>query len=477
MCNISQYSNDVVMLENIIRNIDLKKYEIIDLANDLIEFIEQGKKYYLKFTSFSNILKELNEFIKCYSSINFNLSDNDLWFSKIRLQINKFLHDLKDAYTYNFEFKVDCNLDFLDKFKDYNSINRAKKLTFNILICYEKDIYKYYDEKKYDYIIQYEYINRYLFDKFTERYYLNYQLYFLYNSIKRAKKCDVKSIATGLSYGMFGINEFQLEDKCKNLCLSSQDLFYAYTISQEVIKNNSSIQDCYICLGYYSLYFDLSSSINEREKIQNIYYPILEEKHHYVECKDLNIFDLDFIEDNILKCISKSIDLDKSFYKLIYECGNELYFNDFNKRKSNILSSEVEFKDIDCDTNIKYGSIRAEQHNKLIHYYKTREENIKILEKFIRYLNDKNVSANIVLFPFSSYYMSNINKNFKIDLYNIFDYLKERGLKFRLLDLNNNCEFNDDDFIDYDHLSELGAKKATEKINDIKLYRDYNEYE
>ena len=92
MCNISQYSNDVVMLENIIRNIDLKKYEIIDLANDLIEFIEQGKKYYLKFTSFSNILKELNEFIKCYSSINFNLSDNDLWISKINgtITFNKF---------------------------------------------------------------------------------------------------------------------------------------------------------------------------------------------------------------------------------------------------------------------------------------------------------------------------------------------------------------------------------------------------
>lgn len=475
MNDILRYSKDICELEDMINTIKLEKNRLFNLVNDLANFLDNNKVRYQSFNTYIKLLEELVMFIKWCNSNKYSEDEVNLHVNNIALCMEEFLYELKGKYRYNFIFKIDDRLDFLDGFKDYNNMNNnyiGNKI-FNIVICYEKDIEKYKSEEKYNYVISYEYISKHLFETFTEKYYLNYQSYFLKNSIDRSKKSDIESISVGLSYGMFGIDERVLKENCKNLCLSSQDLFYSYMISKDIIEDNLSVKKCYICLGYYSLYFDLSKSVNERSKIENVYYPITHEKHNYVECKSKDIFDLSFIEDCVLRCIIKSIDLQMHFYRIIYKCGNEVYFNEFNNRKSNILPDGVEFRNINLNTNIEYGKIRANQHNQLIKYYKTRKENIEILESFIKYLNSKSILTNIIILPCTKYYTNYIDENFQVDLYNVLDCIKKKGFKFKVLDLSYDSEFDDNDFIDYDHLSELGAIKATEKIYDMEFTKLY----
>ena len=71
----------------------------------------------------------------------------------------------------------------------------------------------------------------------------------------------------------------------KNLALQSQDIYYVYLITREVIKRNSKIEVVTIGCGYYYFYSDLSKIRNTSElrRVYDVYQPIFGDVHNAKE--------------------------------------------------------------------------------------------------------------------------------------------------------------------------------------------------
>jgi len=84
--------------------------------------------------------------------------------------------------------------------------------------------YNDYEEllKKSPNVLLWENIYRDVYNYSLNRYMSNYDFYYLKNSLKKALKPEVESIAVGLSYALFGIEESVLNFPCVNLALPSQ---------------------------------------------------------------------------------------------------------------------------------------------------------------------------------------------------------------------------------------------------------------
>ena len=246
-----------------------------------------------------------------------------------------------------------------------------------------------------------------------------YDLNYLKKALRSSYEDCVERIIVGNSYSLIGIEEQLFEEKTINLSMHSQDLYYSFELAKKAILNNKNIKQCILGMCYFTLQHDLSRGIAEysRNMIKNVYYPLLNDIHNsnlenienqktLKRCKldiYMNIFDIDKVEEYINAVIDSDI---------------VLYYNRINNlnRKTSLNDFDIKYKD-------ELGQDRASQHNKLFKYNGTEIEYRHILKQIK-------------------------------EEYNI-----------KLIDLRNSTfEFNDEDFIDTDHLNENGSIKATEYL-------------
>ena len=102
-------------------------------------------------------------------------------------------------------------------------------------------------------------------------------------------------------------------------------------------------------------------------------------------------------------------------------------------------------------------------HNKSIRYKRTLEENKYLLNEFVNFCGERNISVFLVVAPMSKYYSSGLDKSFKKVFYDVLNSLD--GI-VHLLDFNEDAldVFGDNDFNDADHLNDIGAEKLTRII-------------
>lgn len=90
-------------------------------------------------------------------------------------------------------------------------------------------------------------------------------------------------------------------------------------------------------------------------------------------------------------------------------------------------------------------------------------DNIYILGKLV----SNNVKPILIDFNNTKYYNKFLNKDYIIEFNNIMQDLKLK-YKFEFIDLNKYSRtFKDQDFLDFDNLSDAGAIKATKIINEL----------
>lgn len=272
---------------------------------------------------------------------------------------------------------------------------------------------------------------------------INYDLVYLRNKMN---KKNIKTIVVGSSYSLFGIIESNI-DSCVNMSLPSQDIYYSSKIIYDLVNKNKNINKIVMSLSYYSLYFDLSSSKNERSRINRVYYPIFKDSHNYV------------IKKSVL------LPVKEYFWNIFTNNVNKDYFSDVLTRQ--VVCGYWENKDfIDNNKKKLHAEERASHHNKLLKYKKTLNENMQILRELIIFTNLNKIELSIVVFPVSSFYSSHLDKRFKEQFYKFFKSISDSGYNIKLIDMFTSNEINEDkDIIDYDHLSESGALKITEILN------------
>lgn len=284
--------------------------------------------------------------------------------------------------------------------------------------------------------------------------------YYLKKQLSRIRKGYIRNIFVGSSYGSFGI-EPKKEDL--NLSLPSQDIYYAIKLAT-VAMHNKNIKNIYLCAGYYTLFCDLSKS-NEYWRIDDVYKPLLKDIHNRSIIGD---------DDNGSSCRSG---FKRMFKSLLTELINFIlrvhfiftisYFNKTvhtrERRKLTMWEDpSCKWKDLSDYERNKAAVRRVTMHEKQFRYNESLNENVMVLKKFYANCKKRNIILHYLQFPFSNEYKQNMSEEYWKQKQNLEKIIRDNCDEY--VDFNEICDFEIDDFVDCDHLSDKGAKKLSKII-------------
>ena len=459
---------------------DINTDREIGIINSIADFIQNNIQYeYLaSFNKLANVIVNIIE--------KFNNESIDLCIDKKNRIDNliKSLSNLKEDIN-----GIEVNLYFYGKDK-YNIINRCTNKSFiyindineyihlnneiksdkvNILIVSEETVDNNLDFNLYfNDVLYYDKLMNDMFVISEKIYYENYNYNYLSKTLEKCKCENIETLVVGNSYPLTGIDSKSLLNKSENLSISSQDLYYSYKLAEEVINNNENIKRCIIGAGYYLVNHDLSKCKSESSTnmIKYLYYPILKDKHNSEELDTIEISNLrNTLNNNLIEYIFNLEFLDEHFIDLLYRENNG-YFNKNMSREMISVLRGVKLSSIIEDEKYRLGEIRASQHNDLSKYTETKKEYNLIFNDFINFLEEKGVEPVIVVFPTTKYYSKFINKTYEDEFYKTIYGIKEK-YTVKLVDFSKIDIFEEDDFIDFDHMSESGCIKITHELNKI----------
>ncbi len=278
-----------------------------------------------------------------------------------------------------------------------------------------------------------------------------YFFLFLHTMHELIKTQKVDSIVTGSSYGLYSIAESAFQNGCINFSMFSQDLYYSYLHAKNAIENSMhKIKRCFIILGYYAVYQDLSMQRNNQWEIRDIFYPLFNDAHNAT--LGLTAKSLPEQDDDVKPCIA----LIQQFFA---REGNT-FFN----AKCPIVRDEqawISFSDEEKKTRAQ---VRANSHNKLLKYTETLKENKTIIDQFVAFLVSKQVTPIFVIPPFTKEYCTFLSPTLKKDLCAV---LGRLPYSIQYVDMNEKELWETDDFVDPHHMSSKGSKKFSRILNDM----------
>ena len=122
-------------------------------------------------------------------------------------------------------------------------------------------------------------------DKIFENFLLrNYDYLYLRAMLdKCASAPEGSTLIVGSSHALNGIQESAWH-YAVNCSMDSQDIYYDYACARRAVLSagKGRFEKCFIVMGYYIAYQDLSRSTVSRETvISNIYYPIFRDARHW----------------------------------------------------------------------------------------------------------------------------------------------------------------------------------------------------
>lgn len=483
--NIQRYLENyevIQQLTELLKNREIVESVLIDIINSLADFL-QYNDWYIGIDSFSRLTDEVLSIIEYFNE---NNSFEEEVKYKLVYALEEFSEDLKNGSNIKIYFcgkdkynilkkSINQNIRVIDDIKTFiKSDKKHTNFQINILILSEETAKNQLDFNLYfNDVIYYDKLMNYIFDLSERMYYENYDYNYLLKSLEKAKSKEVRTLVVGNSYPLTGIDVSLMREKSVSLALSSQDLYYSYKLAQLVIKNNKSIKRCIIGAGYYLVNHDLSLSESQDAltRVKNVYYPILNDKHNSEKVDCVNKIHIKtLLNDKVIDFVFNLDFLDSHFKDLVYRRDNS-YFNSNWTREMNSMLRGKKLSDINEDDKWKLGECRANQHNKLSKYTKTTKEYNNIFNEFIDFLIDSNVEPIIVVFPNTKYYSYFLNKKYEEEFYRIINGIKERA-KIKIVDFSKESIFEEEDFIDLDHMSEDGAHKITSELNRIlKTYK------
>lgn len=265
-------------------------------------------------------------------------------------------------------------------------------------------------------------------------------------------------IITGLSYGLDGINTSQLDFLAYNFSLHSQDLYYDVKNVERALEHNASkVTDCIFTFGYYSLFYDLSKT-GTKSNCLYVYYPLFHDMHN---C-ELEI--PKEVKDNVDEAVKipKLVTLYHDFFE---STGRSYYGPSYHKADTvPDITKKGGWQNLTEEEKIKNAEFLTFHHNRHINYTWTYEENLQLLRKTFERLDDNGTRIHVMVMPFSSYYNERINPKYKENIFSTMDQMEQ---KINFIDFNDYNLFDEEDFLNPDHLNETGARKLTSIVNEI----------
>jgi hypothetical protein len=452
----------------------------IDIINSLADFIKNNLQYeYLE--SFNKLADVAVNIIEDFNNEGIDLSickENRIDslvknLSNLKKDINNIKVDLyfcgKDKYNI-IDKCINEKVIYIDNINEYIRLNNESKTNqINVLILSEETIYSDLDFNLYfNDVLYYDKLMNIMFETSEKIYYENYDYNYLIKSLETCKCENIDTLVVGNSYPLTGIDIKSLSNKSVNVSLSSQDLYYSYKLAKEAINKNGNIKRCIIGAGYYLVNHDLSKGKSDYSvnMVKHIYYPILKDKHHSEKVDGIELLNLrKVINNDLIDYIFNLEFLDDHFRDLVYRENNGYFNKNFTREMTSVLRG-VKLSNISKDEKYRLGELRASQHNDLSKYTETKKEYNCIFNEFINFLEEKSVEPIIVVFPTTKYYSKFANKTYEDEFYKIINGIKEK-YEVKLIDFSKIDIFEENDFIDFDHMGESGAIKITHELNKI----------
>ena len=299
----------------------------------------------------------------------------------------------------------------------------------------------------------------------------NYDYCYLKAMHEKNRLEGADTIIVGSSHSMNGIIEKELTNAGDviQFSISSQDLFYDYENLKMAIKEaKRSIQRCLINLGYYMLYQDLSKSPMLQGIISTTYMNLFgdDKVHNFEGAKRVDLFqDISFDREKYPEEAIKEI---CSYWsnKVMHE-QSSYYGSLLPRQNANLLGvKKVIWHLMSQEDKDNYAQNRTiNGHNKLIKHADSRRENEEILRNMVKLLYENGIKIYFFITPYTRAYMNYIDPEYKPDIFKTLDGLE---LPVEFLDMNDYLEeFDDSDFLDSDHLNDIGASKATTLLNNF----------
>ena len=304
--------------------------------------------------------------------------------------------------------------------------------------------------------------SRNLLDALTTQFFLeNYNYTYLDAMLRKGKQLrrTGATLITGSSYALSGIKETAWNNAI-SCSMSSQDLYYDFKCAYEVISSIPlhSVSKCFIVKGYYAGYQDLSMSKAERERvISNVYLPLFRDAHNWINPKEVDLF-------QTISARTEGI-LSDDLKKLIQHMAADrilsygAYYNPTRARGGTIFNlNGREWYELPADEMDYLGKYRADCHNKSMEHTESIKENKEIFKDYVHFLHLNNILPIFVIAPFSPYYTKYLFSEMRESIMELLD---AASGEVHYIDFNQCDLFDAMDFVDTDHLSEIGAQKMS----------------
>lgn len=292
----------------------------------------------------------------------------------------------------------------------------------------------------------------------------NYDYLWLRTMLSQAAgaKTDGSTLITGSSHALNAIQE-SCWKSAFNCSMHSQDIYYDFLCARRVLDaaGRGRFARCFIVMGYYIAYQDLSlSKISRETMIKNVYYPIFRDAHHWQTPTQRDLWDWASFDVSAGSSLTpegiKAACEEAAAHKLL-KYGS--YFSPLRARGSYFNLGGLTWAQVPPADRLDMGKRRAEEHNRAFQHKESFEENKKILQEFVRYLYSRDVQPIVVITPFTPEYNQFVLPQMKAGVEELVESVPE---EVYYVDFNQLEElFDPADFMDTDHLSAAGAQKAS----------------
>lgn len=294
-------------------------------------------------------------------------------------------------------------------------------------------------------------------DAFTR---INYNYVWLRAMLKKDSffHKDNPTLITGSSHALNGIKP-EIWDNAVNCSMHSQDIYYDFMCAKEVIREKGRFSKCFIVLGYYIAFQDLSlSKVSRETMISPVYYPIFSDAHNWESPTKYDLWArLSNIPDEMRTVCEKAAISDMA--------KNTSYYSEINPRRSYFDLKGRKWSELTDEERDTLGRLRAADHNKLSAHKASFEENKIILNDFVHFLHMNDTMPIVVVTPFTYAYNSYVNRESKECLMELLNSVSE---EVHFVDFNDCDYFDNSDFMDTDHLNEKGAEKVSRLL--VKMF-------
>lgn len=321
-------------------------------------------------------------------------------------------------------------------------------------------------------------LKRYLLEKSWAEY-CNAEQYYLHYALEKACKPTTEILLLGSSYAKYGLSATQLGAACVNLGLDAQDMYYTCRLGTRVIENNPGLRHIVLASGYYWFYSDISraDSAYARSLIADTYYPIFQDAHHAEwdpsTQRHIPLFDeLAFLDEQRTflsvcriwydTCRGESAKVTRNF--ALHPNGWNICNHYLHPSDRPVTPNEIPWRALPSSVKDAFARARCDGHNKLLRHVTSYAENKEILNRFISYCNQRNICVFILCMPQVDCYLRHLDPQFQQDYFAALDSVEG---DYHFLDFHEAALFQDEDFIDQDHLSPSGATKATAILKEL----------